>query len=204
MTQTGNLTESNQWVKNNWIALLSLVVATIALVFSFFPENARIDYEVLPGSTYKMNRDTTNVYYTHTVVRLLIKNNGSKKVTIESLVNENKNGIFGYTEKGEQRNVQRSILLQRINEDLLSKFFIPDETDSLSYVDLNQGMMINEILEPGENMQLNFLFIQTRNLDDIETFLFDATLKTSDNNKKPIRFEIDQFKANYSRRPMSY
>ena len=86
----------------------------------------------------------------------------------------------------------------------MSKFFIPNETDSLSYVDLNQGMMINKILEPGENMQLNFLFIQTRNLDDIETFLFDATLKTSDNNKKSIRFEIDQFKVNYSRRPMSY
>jgi hypothetical protein len=129
---------------------------------------------------------------TITVQRLLIKNNGEKPVTIESLVKESdKDGIFGYSETGERWDIERSVHTKYIKMDLFSKYFIPSEIDTLEYFDIKNGLILNKKLEPGENLQLNLLFAHSTLKDNIETIVFDATLKLSDNKKVLIHLEFD-------------
>jgi len=174
------------------ISMISLLVAILSLIFSLSPKNARIDYEILPEFTWGEDNDFK------TVVRILIKNNGNRKVTIESLGSTDMAGIFGITDKGDRLNMEKSTFLYKINKELYGKYFIPSKIDSLNHFSLSDGLIINKVVEPGENIQLNILITRTIRINkQIESISVNALLKGSDNSRTPIYFEFD---ANVGRR----
>jgi hypothetical protein len=173
---------------SDYIALAALVITAIGTINGLIKyDKARIEYETLP--IYPANNGTY-------LIRIIVKNNGDKPVTVERLSkNDDDNWLTGYNKKGESFQInKRAASLLYLNKNLNSKYQFDSKFDSTQYFDSGEGLYLDKVISPGHNLQLNIVVENTHLSDDIVSINFDGTLVLSDRTEVPLLFEVDLYR----------
>ena len=186
--------ENTPDIISNRIAFASFLVSGAALIvaiFAILPGKAKIEYEKLPEYVTSTMPDT--IRYNNALVRLILKNNGGRGVTVERIVKrDDDKGIIGFNRNGEMYSIERSVSMYYIDEILNTKYYDAGNSDHKIYFSFYDGLGINKRIEPGSNLPFNLYFVQSElYYKDIETVVFDASILLSDNRTIPLNFEFD-------------